>query len=241
MAYPAPPHIVRSLSPITELTTPASARSIPLPPVGQAYDYKDESPVRPNTNHHNDHADAGGGDGDDDDSDGDGASTYSAGSGRTVVPTSAEPSPVVVSPSSAHVQDTALPSPPLTVRPFPSPTASLPPPPRNISTRNDSPGRSSTPQLSSLRLHHQPEEEEPSWLPYDRSPLEPSPQESHARESDDEDADRASVSTAGMAGIGASRWEDAIREKKARPKSLHTSRPVRVYTPCSDNQAGIFR
>jgi hypothetical protein len=117
--YPAPtPHIVRPLSPITELTTPSSARSISLPVVeDKIYDYNDESPIRPRALGEVE-----------EERDGDGDSVYSQGSSCTVVPNDPVPSVEV----STSPSDDAPPiSPPANIRPFPTPSGSLPPPPRS--------------------------------------------------------------------------------------------------------------
>lgn len=226
MAFSTPPHVVRSLSPITELTTPASARSIALPPVEKTYgydDYKDESPIQPLTPHGpprvNSHSDPH-----DEHSEDDRESTHSSGSTRRVVPSSHEPSPLApVSPSSP------LPSPPSTIRPFPSPTASLPPPPRPISTRGQAESQSSTPQSATGPLDH------PLLLDHIPVPLDGDDNHTTAQVegagedegyTDHDEADRMSVSTAGIAGIGSGAFAETAKKKKGRPKSLHGTRDV---------------
>jgi hypothetical protein len=207
MAYPPPLNVVRSLSPITELTTPASARSIALPLVDKPYDYKDECPIHPNILS----ADRGQEEDGNDDRD----STFSHGSNRTVVPSSAEPSPLPVSDSSSP-----LPSPPSTIRAFSSPTTGLPPPPRPIHSRGDSHSQPTTPQSSALQLDPQAIRDLKTFqnqVDYD------SPEE---EQEEGDEMDRASVSTAGMAGIGSGIYSDAVKQKKHRPKSLHNTSHV---------------
>lgn len=226
MAYQTPPHAVRSLSPITELTTPASARSIALPLVEKAYDYndyKDESPIQPLTpdvlalvnGHPNGFRH--------DDND-DRASTHSEGSTRTVVPSSTEPSPLP--PVSS---DSPLPSPPSALRPFHSPTASLPPPPRPISVKGERSSQPSTPHSAAVPLDP-PAVHEPTarLLEGDRPDHHYGEgTDGHDGPHDDED-DRMSVSTAGIAGIGSGTFAETAKKKKGRPKSLHGTRDVRL-------------
>ena len=217
--YPAPtPHIVRPLSPITELTTPSSARSIRLPVVeDKIYDYNDESPIRPR-------AQAGMGE----ERDGDGDSINSQGSSCTVVPSDPAP-PVEVSNSPSG--DAPPISPPVNIRPFPTPSGSLPPPPRSAplpvrsSTRPDPPV---SPGLAYLQ-------DTGSAF---ASPISPGAQTpiDQTSEKEDEEVDRmslASVSSAGIAGVGA-------HSKATAPGP--SGRPGGVDVPKQvDPQTSIFR
>lgn len=213
MAYPPPISVVRSLSPITELTTPASARSIPLPS-DRTYDYQDESPIHPRTS-----GSLGRPEGEDEDDEGDRDSSYSHESNRTVVPSPAEPSPLPGSDSSSP-----LPSPPSTIRAFSSPATGLPPPPPPIHSRADNHSQPTTPRSSALQL-------EPQAIRELKIFLGDVGNDSPDAEEDDDEMDRASVSTAGMAGIGSGIYGDAVKQKKHRPKSLHVTSHVSSQHP----------
>ena len=218
MAYPPHVRVVRSLSPITELTTPASARSIPLPEEN-VYDYMDESPIHPHAPGRRVHQE--------EEKEDDGDSVHSQESNRTVVPSSSEPSPLPPSDSSSP-----LPSPPSTIREFQSTTTGLPPPPRPTHSKGDSDSQPTTPRSSALQLDARAIRELKTFqdTEYD-SPDE----ENHDRDHDDDDEmDRASVSTVGMAGIGSVIYGDAAKQKKHRPKSLHNSSHVSCITHTSE-------
>ena len=207
--YPAPtPHIVRPLSPITELTTPASARSIRLPVVeDKIYDYNDESPIQSRARER-----VG--------EERDGDSIYSQGSSCTVVPND----PASTAEESTSTSDDVPPiSPPANIRPFPTPSGSLPPPPRSAtlpvrsSTRPDlpvSPGLAYLQDTGSAFA----------------SPISPGAQTliDQTSEKEDEEVDRmslASVSSAGIAGVGAHSKATAPGPR-SRPGSFYVQEHV---------------
>ena len=206
--YPAPtPHIVRPLSPITELTTPASARSIRLPVVeDKIYDYNDESPIRPR-------AQAGMAE----ERDGDGDSTYSQGSSCTVVPNDPAPTAEV---STSPSDDVPPISPPANIRPFPTPSGSLPPPPRSATLPVRSFSRPDLPVSPGLAYL----QDTGSAFASPISPGAQTPMD-QTSEKEDEEVDRmslASVSSAGIAGVGA-------HSKATAPGPR--SRPGSFYVP----------
>jgi hypothetical protein len=195
--YPTTAHIIRPLSPITELTTPASARSISLPVVDKEYDYQDESPI------------GRGGQADD----GDGDSVHSQGSSSTVVPnaeSSARPN------TPPHDQVPPI-SPPANIRPFPTPSGGLPPPPRStLLTRNAmlpiSPG------LAYLQ------DTDPAISPDAQT------QSVDQIGRDDEEIDGmsiASVTSAGIAGVGA-HVRATAPGPRSRTSSIHVTDQVRM-------------
>lgn len=234
--YPGPTHAARSLSPITELTTPASARSINLPHVDAVYDYQDESPIQPLHYHHFDSLATG-------DGDGDGDSIYSQGSTKTVVP---EPSPTRPD-SSAH-NTSPLPSPPANVRAFPSPTEGLPPPPRSMTSSlrgsthrptppaspglaylEDSGSNDTTPTAPASQAGLRAAALVPSG-PASSEEKREGQEHDHDREHDHEDdevdrASVASVSSAGIAGVGAG-MKSTAPGPRSRPSSLQGFSPV---------------
>lgn len=212
--YPAPtPHIVRPLSPITELTTPSSARSISLPVVDdKIYDYNDESPIRSRT--------LGGLE---EERDGDGDSIYSQGSSRTVVPND----PPTTAAGSLSPSDVSPPiSPPANIRPFPTPSGSLPPPPRSATLPIKSSARAVLPISPGLAYL----QDTGSAF---ASPISPGAQTPIDQlEKEDEEVDRmslASVSSAGIAGVGA-HVKSTAPGPRSRPASINVSEHVSPYS-----------
>ena len=190
--YPAPtPHIVRALSPITELTTPASARSIALPVVeDKIYDYADESPIRPHGTREIEVKGEG-------EVAGDGDSVYSQGSSRTIVPN--DVSSPIAGPASSSDQEPPI-SPPAIIRPFPTPSGSLPPPPRSATLSTRSSARPNLPISSGLAYLQDTGPAFASSVTPNVTPIDV------ILDMEDEDVDRrslASVSSAGIAGVGA--------------------------------------
>ena len=209
--YPAPtPHIVRPLSPITELTTPSSARSISLPVVeDKIYDYNDESPIQPRALA-----------GLDEERDGDGDSIYSQGSSCTVVPND----PALSGEVSTSPSDDAPPiSPPANIRPFPTPSGSLPPPPRSATLPIKSPARAVLPISPGLAYL----QDNGSAFASPTSPGAQTPID-QGSEKEDEEVDRmslASVSSAGIAGVGAHSKATASGPR-SRPGSINVPEQV---------------
>lgn len=204
--YPATAHIIRPLSPITELTTPASSRSISLPVVDREYDYQDESPIAQRG-----HADF------DRDGDGDGDSIYSQGSSSTLVP-NAELS--TRRPNTPPHDDVPI-SPPANVRPFPTPSGGLPPPPRSSLS-----ARSAVSPVSPGLAYLQDTD------PIISSPISPDaqthPVDQVERDEEIDGMSIASVTSAGIAGVGA-HVRATAPGPASQPSSIHV--PDRVRLP----------
>lgn len=204
--WPVPPHAPRSLTPIIELTTPASARSIRLPEVDHEYDYRDESPIPQRTNQLFQNKQMG---------DNDGDSVYSQGSTRTIVPAVRLSDRV---PDSASITSPPI-SPPANIRRLPSPSEGLPPPPRSLTSSV----RDSTPRNI------------PPTSPRPISELNRQQRSDHGRhraeegqQQGEDEWDKASVATtssAGIAGVGAG-MKSTAPGPGTRPDSLQLSRQV---------------
>jgi hypothetical protein len=216
-----PPHGARSLSPITELTTPASLRSISLPHVDHEYDYHDESPIDFRLRQADD---------------GDGDSVYSQESTRTIVP--AEPS---AAPAASLATASPPISPPANIRPFPSPTEGLPPPPRSLisSLRGSTPHNTPPASPGLAYLEGSSSIATTPIAPIGFAGVQRSfaeqenvgsekPGQDEEPEHGDEDWDRASVvtaSSAGIAGVGAGMKSTAPGPRN-RPNSLQGTSQV---------------
>jgi hypothetical protein len=196
--YPTTAHIIRPLSPITELTTPASGRSISLPVVDKEYDYQDESPIGRRAQAE----------------DGDGDSVYSQGSSSTVVPNAESTSHRADAPPHDEVPPITAPA---NIRPFPTPSGGLPPPPRStLSTRN-----AMQPISDGLAY---PQDTDPAISPDAQT------QSVDQIGRDDEEIDGmsiASVTSAGIAGVGAHARATAPGPR-SRTSSIHVTDQVRM-------------
>jgi hypothetical protein len=171
------------------------------------YNYQDESPSRPYALSEVEEEEGG-----------DGDSVYSQGSSCTVVPN--DPASSITGSNSPSDQEPPI-SPPANIRPFPTPSGSLPPPPRSATL----PVKSSrtvlplSPGLAYLQ-------DTGSAF---ASPISPGAQ-TPIDQAEDEEVDRislASVSSAGIAGVGA-HVKATAPGPRSRPASINVPSNVSI-------------